>query len=422
MTGTDHLSAQAANLFQELSWPSPDDEAWRRTNLTRLLPKRFLDETAATPVGRKENLEKDTPTPQLPENYAARIITEAGRPVAMAISPEAAAAGLAVSWAEPGELPSKMQAMGRDELNESTDRVAVWHWRDLPGALVLSIPEGKRISTPVVIEERLTAGENEKLLFIAPHLHVEAGDGAELSIVWSLEGTPALESEVKPVVNACITSLSGVNAAARVMLRQSLGGSVVFFCSALLQADRDGRVDFFESHLGGALVKTSARVILAGEGAEGRLKGLYAAGKGQHIDIGSLQEHRCPQTTSNALYKGAVRPGGRTVFQGLIEVHPDAEKTDAYLTNKNLILGDGGRADSIPKLNILTDDVKCSHGSTTGKLDEGQLFYLQSRGYSPSEAAREIAWGFLAEVFDGAPEALAEMLAQDVRGALWDAG
>jgi Fe-S cluster assembly protein SufD len=136
------------------------------------------------------------------------------------------------------------------------------------------------------------------------------------------------------------------------------------------------------------------------------------------MDIGTLQEHRSPRATSDALYKGAVHPGGRSVFQGLIEVSPKAAKTDAYLTNKNLVLGDGARADSIPQLNILTDDVKCSHGSTTGKLDETQLFYLYSRGFSPSEAKKELTRGFLAEVIDGAPEAIAEILADDLDSAL----
>ena len=89
--------------------------------------------------------------------------------------------------------------------------------------------------------------------------------------------------------------------------------------------------------------------------------------------------------------------GGRSIFQGLIEVAPGAAKTDAYLTNNNLVLGNGARADSLPKLNILTDDVRCSHGSTTGKLDTDQLFYLVSRGFSPQEATKELTRGFLWE-------------------------
>jgi Fe-S cluster assembly protein SufD len=165
-------------------------------------------------------------------------------------------------------------------------------------------------------------------------------------------------------------------------------------------------------------VKTRSRVTLSGEGADARLKGLYVAREGRHVDIGTLQEHRSPRATSDALYKGAVHPGGRSVFQGLIEVAPGAPKTDAYLTNNNLVLGEGARADSIPQLNILTDDVKCSHGSTTGKLDPGQIFYLQSRGFSPDGARRELTRAFLNQVLLEVPESVSMILSDDLDAAL----
>jgi Fe-S cluster assembly protein SufD len=111
-------------------------------------------------------------------------------------------------------------------------------------------------------------------------------------------------------------------------------------------------------------------------------------------------------------------PVDEACFQGLIEVAPKAVKTDAYLTNNNLILGDDARSDSLPQLDILTDDVKCSHGSTTGKLDEGQIFYLRSRGFSPGEAKRELTRAFLASVIDSAPGAVAEILSADLDEAL----
>ena len=101
---------------------------------------------------------------------------------------------------------------------------------------------------------------------------------------------------------------------------------------------------------------------------------------GQHMDIRTVQRHQSPRATSRAYYKGAVAGGGRTIFQGLIEVATGASGTDAYLTNRNLILGEAARSDSIPTLKIGNNDVKCSHGSTTGKLSADELFYLESRG------------------------------------------
>ena len=220
------------------------------------------------------------------------------------------------------------------------------------------------------------------------------------------------------MVNAGLTAQCAQNARVNIVLRQNLGPKDVFFINGSLTVQRDGALHFFESHTGSALVKTLNRAVLAGEGADARMSGAYAARPGRHLDIGTLQSHQSPQATSDALYKGAVRPGGRSIFQGLIEVAPKAAKTDAYLTNNNLVLGSGARADSLPQLNILTDDVKCSHGSTTGKLNESQLFYLRSRGYSPEEAVNELTRAFLVEVTDRAPAAFIDLINADLDTAL----
>jgi Fe-S cluster assembly protein SufD len=128
------------------------------------------------------------------------------------------------------------------------------------------------------------------------------------------------------------------------------------------------------------------------------------------MDIRTVQRHRAPSTTSRAFYKGALKDRSRAIYQGLIEVSPGAAKTDAFLTDRNLILNDGARADSIPSLRIDTNDVKCSHGSTTGKIDEAQVFYLMSRGLARAEAERMLTLGYFEELLASVPESLAEEL------------
>lgn len=417
----DLLTAVAADLFDKLDWPSPEDEAWRRTSLQRLLPKGSLD-TAAGQPRRNPGDADEWRRPLLPDNYGARIITEGGIPVAVVVSDEAAGAGLAVEWADAGELPAGLSDAGRAELGESPDRITAWHWRDMPGSLIIHLPRNTVLEAPVVVEERLVArtGDCETPLAAIshPHLHIEAGSNSSMELIWSLEGAPC--NPGTPLINAGLSAEAEANANVGITIRQRLGQRTALFVHNRLTAERDARIEFRESHLGGALVKSRSRAVLNGESADARLKGLYIAGEGRHLDVGTLQEHRSPRTSSDALYKGAVHPGGRAVFAGLIEVAPRAAKTDAYLTNNNLILGDGARADSIPQLNILTDDVKCSHGSTTGKLDEVQQFYLQARGYSPVEARVELTRGFLSEVIDGVPAAVAEILADDLDAALAD--
>ncbi len=418
MVELNHLRAKATALFEELSWPGPDDEAWQRTDLDRLLNKGFLSETAAHSINRHKSSVEDILTPQLPEKYAARVITESGRLVGMAVSEEAKMSGLSLSWVNPDDFPTDQEEMGLEELSRDPNRISAWHWRDCPGSLVLELPEGSRIELPVIIEETIRTEENGINLYAAPHLHFVTGESSEISVLWSFRSDSAPGSEQRSVVNAGITGQSGNNSRAYITLRQNLDDNAVFFSSNCFRVERDGYIGFVESHPGGSLVKTFSHVVLAGEGANAGLNGLYVAKEGQHKDIGILQDHVSPNATSNALYKGAVSGGGRTIFQGLINVYPKAVKTDAYLTNKNLILAEGARADSIPQLNILTDDVKCSHGSTTGKIDEGQLFYLQSRGYSPDEAVREITRGFLAEVIDGIHEVMIDILSEDIDAVL----
>ena len=450
---SDLLTALADTLFQNLDWPGPEDEQWRRTHLARLLPKGALDTAAAhraasppgrspapkaEPAGRLTPLQaapipqdpptrrltplqaapQTSPSPAPPLPPAARIITAQGIPLSITLSPQAEQSGLSIQWAAADQLPPSLDRIGRDTLDAAPDRIAAWHWRDIPGALVVSLPANTRLEAPVLIEEHFPDPDPSGPLFSAPHLHVQTAESAELTLLWSFENTPTEIEGLTPIVNAGITAHCAPNSRARIALRQNLPANAVFFTNDTLIVQRDAVLDFFASHTGSALVKTQSSAVLAGEGSDARLSGVYAARPGRHMDIGTLQQHQSPRASSDALFKGAVRPGGRSVFQGLIEVAPKAAKTDAYLTNNNLVLGDGARADSLPQLNILTDDVKCSHGSTTGKLNESQLFYLRSRGYSPEEAVNELTRAFLVEVTDRAPAAFTNLISTDLDKAL----
>jgi len=128
--------------------------------------------------------------------------------------------------------------------------------------------------------------------------------------------------------------------------------------------------------------------------------GLYFAEGDQHFDMRTLQDHVAPRCTSDLLYKGALKDRSHTVYSGLIRVHAGAEKTDAYQANRNLVLSDHAKADSKPELEILNNDVRCTHGSTVGQVDEDQLFYLESRGIPPEEATRLIVEGFFEDVIN----------------------
>ena len=174
----------------------------------------------------------------------------------------------------------------------------------------------------------------------------------------------------------------------RVALHEWNASTLCIAEDAVVVAAR-GRVDWVTAVLGGRALKLTAGCDVAGAGAVANLSGLYFADGAQHVDQRTLQRHSSPDTTSHLLYKGAVRDQSHTIYQGLIQAARCAVRVDAYQMNRNLVLNEGARADSLPALEIDADDLKCSHGSATGNLDPEQIFYLRARGI-PEAAARQL--------------------------------
>jgi Fe-S cluster assembly protein SufD len=169
---------------------------------------------------------------------------------------------------------------------------------------------------------------------------------------------------------------------------------------ALIQVEQ-GRSSRFASHsfsLGGSLARNELRVTLDGEGAECVLNGLYLAGGKQHLDNTTQIDHAKPHCKSRQLYKGILDGQSRAVFNGRVLVRPDAQKTDAQQTNKNLLLSDEAEVDTKPQLAIYADDVKCAHGATVGQLDEEAMFYLRSRGLPQNLAKSLLTFAFASEM------------------------
>jgi Fe-S cluster assembly protein SufD len=161
-------------------------------------------------------------------------------------------------------------------------------------------------------------------------------------------------------------------------------------------------------------------VVLAGEGANSQVNGVMFTENRQHQSLHTLQHHQAPGATSDFLYKAALQDTSRTVWRGMIKVDKGAQKTDGYQRNDNLLLSGKARADSIPGLEIEADDVRCTHGSTTGRVDEELVFYACSRGFTRVEAIQMIVTGFFQQVFDRVPiesvrEALGRAIARRVR-------
>lgn len=178
---------------------------------------------------------------------------------------------------------------------------------------------------------------------------------------------------------------------------------------------RDAKLEWVTLNLGGRLIKARFTGDAAAPGAAAELDGLFFAHNQQHLDQKTLQVHSAPDTYSRLLYKGAVKDHAYSIYQGQIIAKPGAIRVDAYQKNNNLVLNDGARADSMPGLQIDADDLKCSHGSTIGNLDQEQLFYLRSRGIEERAARATLIRGFFEEVAQRIPyEHVRERLQQRV--------
>ncbi len=383
------LRAAALERFNESQWPTMQEEEWRRTNLS---PFEF--EVYALPATRADA----TPPASVPavDEWAGRLVYEDGALVGSSLRPDLAEAGVVfgdlATVAADSPAASAFRAAMEGAHAAADNRLEHWHFAMLASAAVLYVPANVAVAEPFEID--VTYGGDE--VVHAPHFVVILERGADASVVRRISSSE--DGEVFVVDGSEL--VVGDGARLRVVCLQRMNDESVVFSNDRGRLGRDAHIHRTEAALGADFVKTRYISELAGAGADAVLNGLYFTTEEQHVDVRTVQQHRAANTTSRAFYRGAVADESHAIYQGLIQVDAVGRGTDAYLTNKNLILGDEARADSIPSLNINTDDVRCSHGSTTGRLDRDQVFYLRSRGYPESEAVRILVEGYFEDLIE----------------------
>jgi Fe-S cluster assembly protein SufD len=257
------------------------------------------------------------------------------------------------------------------------------------------VPAGTVVESPIVVTH-VVAGARS---LVAPRLVVEAGRDAQVIVVERFVSEGDGSALVLPVVQI------RADTAARVqyLAVNELSESTWSIGHQQAEGDRDSTTLLATVMLGGdyARVRTEARLV--GPGGSTRQVALYFAGGGQMHDFRTIQDHAAPHTSSDLLFKGAVQDRSRSVYTGLIRIRENAKGATAYQTNRNLTLSDGAWAESVPNLDIQTNDVTCSHASTVGPIDEDQRFYLESRGVQPEVAERLVVLGFFDEVLGQLP-------------------
>jgi Fe-S cluster assembly protein SufD len=227
---------------------------------------------------------------------------------------------------------------------------------------------------------------------------VRAGDDSEVCV---LEGFAS--GDIRAFVAPVVELGAGPAARLRYLGVQLLGQRVWQIGSQVTRAERDATTVVSMVALGGDYARVRADSKLVGRGASGDMLAVYFGEGTQMHDFRTFQDHAAPDTTSDLLFKGAVEGRSRSVYTGLIKVRPDARGTNAFQTNRNIKLSEGAWAESVPNLEIENNDVRCSHASAVGPVDEEQRFYLESRGVPPAVAERLIVIGFFDEVLQRLP-------------------
>ncbi len=251
------------------------------------------------------------------------------------------------------------------------------------------------VSEPVLVE--VHAATADAISF--PRVVIVAEPTSEASVIVHAKSPEGLRALVIPQIEIIADQATNVS----VSVVQNHGRGVQSLGHARAHVDRDATLTFAEAGLGSSLSRLHLTVDLMGRGANGKVVGAYFGDRDQVLDYRYFMHHAGLNTSSDMFLKGAVEDEALSVFTGMIRIDEDAQRTDAYQTNRNLILSDGAAAQSVPNLEILANDVKCGHGSTMGPLDEEQRYYLMSRGLDSDQADRLQVRGFFEEALGRFP-------------------
>ena len=303
-----------------------------------------------------------------------------------------------------GKLSTKIDASNQAKQFVSSQtnvvpRAATDIFEDLNGRdaqlTAITVAKNQVVAEPVVITHSL----DESGVVAYPRLVIEAHENSEVTVVERFISGANAKSLIVPVVDVRAAQSARVTYIAI----NELGSATWQIGYQQAVGQRDSMMKLFTVALGGDYARMRAEVRLEGQGANSQQVALYFADENQMHDFRTLQDHAAPRTHSSLLFKGAVKDTAKSVYTGLIRIRENATKSEAFQTNRNLTLSNGAWAESVPNLEIETNDVKCSHASTVGPIDEEQRFYLESRGIQPEIAERLVVLGFFDEVLNRLP-------------------
>ena len=407
----DHLTADAIAAAGLPSWleqrkladqktfdklPMPDStsmEDWRRTDVSHIDPHAY--EPAAGDGDGGMELRSSWER----SGEGGALVTQQGGTSTVANMPEVfAEQGVIVSSLETAarEHPELVQKyLDHEVVPAAAGKFAALNAAFWRGGVFVHVPKGVTAKLPVWAAQSAAASAASQS--VLPRSLVVVDEGA--SLIYTDEYASA--AATGDVLSSAVTEvILGDGATIQYLVLEQWDNQVDHFAYHRVHLGKDCHAELVVAATGSRLAKVYMDVAMMGAGSTARISGLIIGDGKQHFDFQSLQDHFAPNCMSDLLVKGALRDEAVSVYSGLIKIRKDAQHSDAYQANRSLILSPKAKADSIPKLEIEANDVRCTHGATMGQVDADQLFYLQSRGFSLEEAQNTLVHGFFQPVID----------------------
>ena len=374
---------QAFDIFEKLDLPDPKGEEWRYTDVRRFDLSRF-----ATPERRSEPIE-------VPTELSSKGIV---------------IADLVTALRDHEDL---VKEHFFTEVPVDEHKFTALHAAFYSDAVFVYVPPSVEAEVPFGLLRGVAPGGST-----FPHTTIVVDRNASLTFVDRFEAPEATDESI---CSSVVEVEARAGATVNYISLQVWGRNVHHFQTQRFTGHRDSTVRSLAVNVGSRFARTQVESVLSGAGSFSEMLGLYFADEDQHFAQRTLQSHNAPNTTSDLLYKGALKERSRSEYSGLIKVLKDAQGTDAYQANRNLILSEDAMARSIPQLEIEANEVRCTHGATVSPVEEEHLFYLMSRGIDRITAQKLIVFGFFGDVLDrirvpSVRDRLADAIARKVEG------
>jgi Fe-S cluster assembly protein SufD len=412
---TSSIRSAGFNKFRELNLPDRKNELWKNTDLTEVLKQDFTKYLDRTETGRDLDFMF---TCEVHNFKTDQIAFLNGWHISSASEISPLPAGVIImSLSEAFQkYPALIEKHYGQYAEVGKDLFVAMNTAFARDGLFIYVPDNIVLEKPVQMISIINHHEN---LLLQNRNLVILGKNSRMTLVMCDDSTNQQAGFNNSVTEVCL----GENAVLEHYKLQNLNNNSTLLNSTWFYQEAGSRLNTYAITLNGGMIRNYANVKLNGRGADANIYGLYLADKKQHVDNRVFVEHAVPDCTSNELFKGILDDEASAVFNGHVLVQRDAQRTNAYQQNRNLLLTDKARVNTRPFLEIYADDVKCSHGATVGQLDNESLFYLRSRGICLASARLLLMYAFAAEVIgkmslEALKDRIDEMIKQRLRGEL----